>query len=294
MPIFSRERFDVELDMFYQNGSRASPAWLLSFYTILALGCLGNPLEEPTAVRQANEVQALELFRTGCKNISKVLFFNRDISGIQALLATVSSTYHPPIVPQGVLIIQVFFLWETQSTEGCFTLIGVITSIGSEIGLHRCGAQLGLEPREVDLRRNIFWVAYILDKDISLRIGRSSSIVDNDVTVKLPQGGVQGCSPRWFYHRAKLAKIVSKVSRLLCSQASTTLPSSALLGTIKMLDNELEEWRKGCEVMGGDEENLGCTGMIEALHNTRLRLAYFSCMGAIKRYASSPYSTFPA
>lgn len=78
--------------MFYQNGSRASPAWLLAFYVILALGCISNPAEEPAAARAANEAQALAFFRTGCRSIPTVLFCNRDICGIQALLAAVSLT----------------------------------------------------------------------------------------------------------------------------------------------------------------------------------------------------------
>lgn len=90
LPIFNRERFDVELGMFYQNGSRASPSWLLSFYVIMALGCVSNPAEESVTVRGANEAQSLELFRTGCRNIPTVLFCNRDLGGVQALLVTVS------------------------------------------------------------------------------------------------------------------------------------------------------------------------------------------------------------
>lgn len=55
-----------------------------------------------------------------------------------------------------------------------------------------------------------------------------------------------------------------------------------------MLDAELEEWKSGCEMMHDDEETLGSGEQVSALHNARLRLVYFSCLGAIKRYI--PYS----
>lgn len=94
-PIFDREAFDVELHTFYQPGSRPSAAWLLSFYMILALGCISEPCEESVVLRTANQAEALSFFRAGCGLIPIVLFCNRDISGVQALLATVT----PPLAP---------------------------------------------------------------------------------------------------------------------------------------------------------------------------------------------------
>lgn len=78
--------------MFYQNGSCPSPAWLLAFYMILALGCISEPSEESVAVRTASQTQALSFFWAGFRNMAGVLFCNHDISGVQALLATVSPT----------------------------------------------------------------------------------------------------------------------------------------------------------------------------------------------------------
>lgn len=89
-PIFDRARFTAELEQSYQPGSRPPPAWNLAFYMVLALGCVSDPAEEPTAVRNASQERALSYFRTGCRLLPSVLFCNRDIIGMQALLATVS------------------------------------------------------------------------------------------------------------------------------------------------------------------------------------------------------------
>jgi hypothetical protein len=249
--------------MFLQNGHRASPSWLISLHTILALSLLSNPVDEPVAERKAAEKTALALFRTGCRHVPKVLFCNRDISGVQALLATV------------------LFLWETHSTEGCSTLLGVAVSMGTEIGFHRCGTQLGLqEEGEVELRRGIFWSAYILDKDMSLRIGRPSSIADEDVNVRLPATPQEGGEPM-FSHRVTLSRIQSKVSRLLCSQASVKMPGVAVLGTIGMLNQELETWKVGCELMADGE--IGGGRPERAQQVLRLKLVYYACLTAINR-----------
>ncbi|KAH8152327.1 uncharacterized protein LAJ45_03754 [Morchella importuna] len=213
IPIFSRSRFSTELAMFQQNGHRASPSWLISLHSILALALLFNPVNEPVAERKAAEKTGLALFRTGCRHVPKVLFCNRDISGMQALLVTI------------------LFLWETHSTEGCFTLLGVAVSIGTEIGFHRCGTQLGLqEESEVELRRNVFWSAYILDKDMSLRIGRPSSIADEDINSDfktwkvgcelMADGEVDGGRPERAQHLLRLKLVyyacLTAINRPLC------------------------------------------------------------------------------
>lgn len=249
--------------MFQQNGHRASPSWLISLHSILALALLFNPVNEPVAERKAAEKTGLALFRTGCRHVPKVLFCNRDISGMQALLVTI------------------LFLWETHSTEGCFTLLGVAVSIGTEIGFHRCGTQLGLqEESEVELRRNVFWSAYILDKDMSLRIGRPSSIADEDINVRLPPTSQEG-GESMFFHRVMLSRIQSKVSRLLCSQTSVKMPGVAVLGTIRMLNQELETWKVGCELMADGEVDGGRPE--RAQHLLRLKLVYYACLTAINR-----------
>lgn len=89
-PIFDYARFTAELALFYEPGSRPSPAWQLSFYMVLALGCISTPTKEPAAACIAAQAQALSFFRAGCRLLPMVLFCNRELSSVQALLATVS------------------------------------------------------------------------------------------------------------------------------------------------------------------------------------------------------------
>lgn len=152
--------------------------------------------------------------------------------------------------------------------------------MGTEVGLHRCGTQLGLDPRVVDLRRNVFWVAYNLDKEVALRIGRASSIHDNDITVKLPRADIPGCTPRVLLHRVQLAKIQSEVSRMLCLRINMSHSDETLLDTVGLLKAELERWRAACEMMREEALHGSQTAVMHALW---LRLSYFACLGAITR-----------
>jgi len=51
------------------------------------------------------------------------------------------------------------------------------------IGLHRHLPHLNLSPAEVEQRRNIFWVGLVTERQINLRMGRPSTIHDDDIGV---------------------------------------------------------------------------------------------------------------
>lgn len=155
--------------------------------------------------------------------------------------------------------------------------------MGSELGLHRSGAQLQLPDHIVDLRRNVFWVTYILDKEISLRMGRASSIQDHDITVGPPRANIPGCTPRVLLQRVQLARIQADVSRMLCVRVNTTQSDAALQKTVNSLLADLQAWKTAC---GAHAEP--CREPVAALHALWLQLAYLSCLGAITRCACFP------
>lgn len=151
--------------------------------------------------------------------------------------------------------------------------------MGFEIGLHRSTAQLQLSTHELELRRNVFWVTYILDKDVSLRIGRASSIIDSDITVGPPRADIPGCTPRVLLQRVQLAHIQADVIRTLCHRVNTTQSDAVLLATVGRLLAALEAWRLACEAHAEP-----CCEPIAALHALWLQMSYLSCLGSITRF----------
>lgn len=154
--------------------------------------------------------------------------------------------------------------------------------MGSELGLHHSGAQLQLPDHIVDLRRNVFWVTYILDKEISLRIGRAPSIQDN-INVALPRADIPGCTPRVLLQRVQLARIQADVSNMLCMRVNTTQSDAALQKTVNALLADLQVWKTACEAHVEP-----CREPVAALHALWLQMAYLSCLGAITRCALFP------
>lgn len=53
------------------------------------------------------------------------------------------------------------------------------------LGLHSSRA-LSTEPDKAQRKIHLFWAVYVLEKSVSLRLGRSSTIRDQDITVPRP------------------------------------------------------------------------------------------------------------
>ncbi|KAK3373029.1 fungal-specific transcription factor domain-containing protein [Lasiosphaeria ovina] len=107
--------------------------------------------------------------------------------------------------------------------------------------------------------RQLFWLCYSLDKEISLRTGQPPSIDDNHCDLTLPAGylAVQYLDKDKYADSApweetavpilpgdlRLAFIKSKTCTLLYSAQSLRKSDAELLKDIRELDDELERWR---------------------------------------------------
>lgn len=100
--------------------------------------------------------------------------------------------------------------------------------------------------------RMLFWLCYVLDKDISLRTGQPPVIADQfcDLTLPeeyassrfLPRQPRQRQNP-WLPGDLRLSLLKSKVIQSLYSNASLRKSDAELLKSIRELDEELETWR---------------------------------------------------
>ncbi|KHN93837.1 uncharacterized protein MAM_08316 [Metarhizium album ARSEF 1941] len=111
---------------------------------------------------------------------------------------------------------------------------------------------LTFEEHEDRHLRMLFWLCYVLDKDISLRTGQPPVIADQFCDLTLPEGYAfsrflprqQGQLQRpWLPSDLRLSILKSKAVQLLYSNASLQKSDAELLKTIRELDEELETWR---------------------------------------------------
>ncbi len=106
-------------------------------------------------------------------------------SALMALLGLLSSSTDIPSL-QALLVAEAFLVIN-MSLRKASTINGAITRMIYHAGLHRCPFRyVALSPDIRDMRKRIFWSAYVLDRSISQLLGHPSAIQDSHVDVCIP------------------------------------------------------------------------------------------------------------
>ncbi|KAG7410984.1 putative transcriptional regulatory protein [Fusarium oxysporum f. sp. rapae] len=105
----------------------------------------------------------------------------------RAMALTAATRRHHSIHEVSLLLVQCFYLLAVSRTDSCWTTLGQAVRIAQSIGLH-------VEPpnsksrsaTELERRRRIWYSIYVLDRLLSLQLGRPTAIHDEDCSVALP------------------------------------------------------------------------------------------------------------
>ncbi|RBR12071.1 hypothetical protein FVER53590_04424 [Fusarium verticillioides] len=127
---------------------------------------------------------------------------------------------------------------------------------------HPSGPDTGVGRRQRHIR-NLFWLCYILDKDIALKYGRPPCLTRDYCDLTLPDdwarvyqdrvGTTQGGmflqdDSMCFSQDLCLSQIKEKICLFLCSLDNSKLLDAAILGQVRQLDVDLETWRSSIPV----------------------------------------------
>lgn len=162
MPILHWPTFEQDYEAVYKAGSfhDVPPSWSSLFFAVLALGVLFR-----TELSIAHTQKGKEYIET-----SRMLLdmWNDDFVIDHARTATLISV----------------FLMETNMKSAAWTWLASAVRISQDIGLH---CETGIWPvMEGEMRRRVWWGVYILDRHMSLELGRPMMIDDVDCDVPLP------------------------------------------------------------------------------------------------------------
>jgi len=183
----------------------------------------------------------------------------------------------------------------TANPQPSYFLIAAAVRISTSIGMHRRGNSFGLSPVESEQRCRIFWILYILDKDMALRSGRPPCINDDDCNVELPdEHALDGTGEvpldnskakfNLFRCMVEFAIIESKVYMQLYSAKASKQSDGELLNTIGDLDRELEEWKDSVPAeFSPDCEAYSTAQSAKLMHIMILHFAYYNCLTTIHR-----------
>ncbi|KAI9749762.1 MAG: hypothetical protein M4579_006752 [Chaenotheca gracillima] len=273
-PLFHEPTFMHLVDKHYSKDPYEGSGWWASLNIALAIAHRLRVMSN--LVPQEEDEKAWGYLKNSLYVLTELTMRNTDLLSVQALLG------------------MALFLQGTPNPQPSFFLVSAAIRSAHSIGLHKRGAQFGLRPVEIEQRKRVFWIAYILDKDICLRSGRPPVQDDDDMNVDLPSedpddnvGNIPLADGKGkvnlFRTMCKFCIIESKVYKQLYSVKASKQSDGELLNTIGELDRELEEWKDSIPIDFRPEHEIKVAHTPLILHIVFLHFAYYNCLTTIHR-----------
>ncbi|KAF4832529.1 Fusaridione A cluster transcription factor fsdR [Colletotrichum tropicale] len=223
-----KESYTVPFPHGYSGESEKSPAWWTALNAVLAISHRRRVEEGASADKELMWSYAANALDT----VLDILLRATQLMSVQALLT-----------------LACFFLG-TPNPQPSFMLVANAIRLAHSIGLHRknCGTSLSLLERTT--RINVFWLAFSLDRELSLRTGRPPAQDFGDFDVDLPDlqsqpdfsnSNSMPASSKVFSAGTRLAVIQAKLySEIYLSEG---LEPVDIKRKTTDLHRDLEEWR---------------------------------------------------
>ncbi|CZT50259.1 related to transcriptional activator Mut3p [Rhynchosporium secalis] len=273
-PLFHQPTFMHLVDRQYSQDPYEGSGWWASLSVALALAHRLRVMSN--LVPKAEDEKAWGYLKNAIAVVTELTMRNTDLLSVQALLG------------------MALFLQGTPNPQPSFFLVAAAIRSSHSIGLHKRGSGFNLNPIEIEQRKRVFWIGYMLDKDICLRTGRPPAQDDDDMNVDLPSADPEdniGNIPladgkgkvNLFRLMCEFATIESKVYKQLYSTKASKQSDGELLHTIGELDHILEEWKDSIPVDFRPEHEIKASHTPLILHVVVLHFAYYNCLTTIHR-----------
>ncbi|KAK7432494.1 hypothetical protein QQZ08_001059 [Neonectria magnoliae] len=144
------------------------------------------------------------------------------------------------------------------------SLSWILTCKASELcqtlGYHRLSSLKGTTDNK-DRKQFLFWSVYFMDKSLSLRLGRASTIQDWDISVPMPAAEDTHITPlsAFFSMWVKTARCQGNIYEQLYSPDSVTQPRYVRAARVAAITKDLEDIRKQTSEVSSDWLNQAST-----------------------------------
>ncbi|KAK5942053.1 hypothetical protein PMZ80_006006 [Knufia obscura] len=239
LPLFHPQTLLHLVDEFYNVGSsRRDPVAWAAINVVLALA-------HRYAIQGTTDSTASTNYLSRARSVvSAVIEAETELLNVQVLLGMVillqgSPDQQPPLI-----------------------LIAVTFRLAHRIGLHNRASSVGLEPFLARQRAFVFWFAYILDKDLSMRQKQPSIQRDDDIDHSLPLAEIDNfqssfignnsghittadgaATMNYFLARIRLAVIEGGVYDYLYSTRSQKHNPDDRAKALDSVASALEQWK---------------------------------------------------
>lgn len=239
-PLFDENEVRLRFLRDYPVDHEQDPVWYAALNLIFAVseimaGKIDSPrgsTDSPASSTQSTskiidveEASWWKWFRNGASKLLDLQFMEGSLLAVQTLImiSFVLQTFQDPY-PSLVVVTSALRLAQSQ-------------------GLHRSLPYFHLSPAAFEQRRNIFWSAFVLERQLLVRVGRPSIIHEDDIGIDLPQGeGIAGGHGH-LRRMTQLCLIQGKIYNSLYSSKSLARSRLERLQIAGLLDEELQSWK---------------------------------------------------
>jgi hypothetical protein len=188
-----------------------------------------------------------------------------------------------------VLLGMVILFQSTRDHRPGPVLIGTAVRLAHRMKLESRMTHQLVTFEQAQQHTRVFWIAYFLDKDISLRHQIPFIQQDNDIDIDLPPmtpsdgaGDLYTLDGRvrmnYFRARVQLASIEGRIYDAMYSTRSTRMVPEQRRQHITKLENMLEDWRRSIPPELQLEHVLNNVGRVDLTHMASLHHAYLMCL----------------
>jgi hypothetical protein len=246
------------------------PGWWACLNVVLALT---HQFRGKQTLDREEDHESWGYFQNALAVSNQLIMMQSTLSSVQALLAM-------SIVMQG-----------TPNQGPVSLLSSSAIKLAQDMGLNRQFQEPGLSAAEIEQRKRVFWIAYTLDKDISLRTGQPPTQDEDNMDVELlfennnaPTRPGELNDTSFFNFRFRLAMIQGQIYKRLCSVKATKQSVTERVMAARELEAMLQTWRKSVPYYFMPEYGepiLQTPTSDPILHPVTLQLAYFNSLTII-------------
>ncbi|KAM0426282.1 hypothetical protein ACHAPT_008322 [Fusarium lateritium] len=230
IPLFNPNGLLRTINAWYASSDRKDCTAWAAINTVLALAHRQTPPEETTPSK--NSAKYINNARSV---LADVVMGDTTLLSVQVLVGMT-------ILFQGV-----------QDLKPATMVIAMALRLAHQLGLHKRSSSTHLDGALVLERCRVFWIAYLLDRDISMRTKQPPVQRDMDIDVEWPssdpQDGVgmfiaaDGMSSfNFFLSRVQLAQIQGEVYDAMYSTSAQSLGTHQKLENAASLRYKLDDW----------------------------------------------------
>jgi len=261
LPLFNPGRLLQLINNWYSYPGRRERTTWAAINVVLALAHHRIPPEETTM----SESAAFYLHNAQTV-LSEVIMGEPDLLNVQILLGMV-------LLFQG-----------TRDLKPATMLIAIAVRLAHELGLHTRGAEC-IDKSHLLERDRVFWIAYILDRDISMRTSRPPVQREADINLEWPSaepddgaGNVTDADGMFSFNflrcRIRLARIQGEIYDFMLATGAGTMDNCQRDENIARLNHMLDYWmlsipppfRPSSVVQAGQPNLCRCFAVLYSTH----------------------------